>query len=37
MRKQPKLNKTKQGGMGLYPKSSAPDKAGKPAPKKGKK
>lgn len=30
MRKQPKLNKTTQGGMGLYAKNEAP--TAKPAP-----
>lgn len=35
MRPQPKLNKTTQGGMGLYAKNEAPVKPpkGKPAPK----
>jgi hypothetical protein len=35
MRKQPVVNKTKQGGMGLYAKNEAPTvKPTKPAPKK---
>lgn len=34
MRQKPKLNKTKQGGMGLYAKNDAPKK---PATKKVKK
>ena len=35
MRKKPVVNKTNQGGMGLYAKNEAPKKpAAKPAPKK---